>query len=107
MSVSTGSEVPATLWKRIGLPQRRCAACVWNEIVIEGEDVDPTALPIPLQFSVDAAPYIHRGPDRGPRPGHRRRHHRLPPADAEGQEPPRRLATFAPAGGRGTPAGPG
>src|SRR3954468_3828364 len=30
----------------------------WNEVVIEGEDVDLTALPIPLQFRVDAAPYI-------------------------------------------------
>jgi 2,5-furandicarboxylate decarboxylase 1 len=33
----------------------------WNEVVIEGEDVDLTALPIPLQFSVDAAPYITAG----------------------------------------------
>jgi 2,5-furandicarboxylate decarboxylase 1 len=33
----------------------------WNEVVIEGDDVDLTALPIPLQFSVDAAPYITAG----------------------------------------------
>src|ERR1700758_2004535 len=28
MFVSTGSLVPMTLWKRIGFPQRRCAASV-------------------------------------------------------------------------------
>ena len=39
----------------------------------------------------------HRRPDLGARPGHRRRYHRLPPADAQGQEPPRPFAPFAPA----------
>lgn len=33
----------------------------WDEIVLEGDDVDLTKLPIPLQFSVDAAPYITAG----------------------------------------------
>lgn len=33
----------------------------WNDIVLEGDDVDLTRLPIPLQFSVDAAPYITAG----------------------------------------------
>ena len=33
----------------------------WNEIVLEGDDVDLTKLPIPYQFSVDAAPYITAG----------------------------------------------
>jgi 2,5-furandicarboxylate decarboxylase 1 len=33
----------------------------WNEVVLEGEDVDLTKLPIPHQFSVDAAPYITAG----------------------------------------------
>jgi len=33
----------------------------WNEIVLEGDDVDLTKLPIPHQFSVDAAPYITAG----------------------------------------------
>jgi 2,5-furandicarboxylate decarboxylase 1 len=33
----------------------------WDDIVIEGDDVDLTKLPIPLQFSVDAAPYITAG----------------------------------------------
>ncbi|WP_165899960.1 UbiD family decarboxylase [Borborobacter arsenicus] len=33
----------------------------WDEVVIEGDDVDLTKLPIPHQFSVDAAPYITAG----------------------------------------------
>jgi len=33
----------------------------WNEVVLEGDDVDLTQLPIPLQFPVDAAPYITAG----------------------------------------------
>lgn len=33
----------------------------WDEVVIEGDDVDLTQLPIPHQFSVDAAPYITAG----------------------------------------------
>ena len=37
------------------------ARAAWDDIVIEGDDVDLTKLPIPLQFSVDAAPYITAG----------------------------------------------
>ncbi|MGI9385131.1 MAG: UbiD family decarboxylase [Methyloligellaceae bacterium] len=33
----------------------------WQEVVIEGDDVDLAKLPIPLHFSVDAAPYITAG----------------------------------------------
>jgi 2,5-furandicarboxylate decarboxylase 1 len=33
----------------------------WEDVVIEGNDVDLTKLPIPLQFAVDAAPYITAG----------------------------------------------
>jgi len=33
----------------------------WNDVVIEGEDVDLSALPIPLQFPIDAGPYITAG----------------------------------------------
>ncbi len=33
----------------------------WEDVVIEGDDLDLTRLPIPLQFSVDAAPYITAG----------------------------------------------
>jgi 2,5-furandicarboxylate decarboxylase 1 len=33
----------------------------WSEVVIEGDKVDLTKLPIPLQFSVDGGPYITAG----------------------------------------------
>jgi UbiD family decarboxylase len=33
----------------------------WNEVVLEGDDIDLTKLPIPYQFPVDAAPYITAG----------------------------------------------
>lgn len=33
----------------------------WQDIVIEGDDLDLSALPIPLQFSVDGGPYITAG----------------------------------------------
>jgi 2,5-furandicarboxylate decarboxylase 1 len=33
----------------------------WGEVVFEGDEVDLTRLPIPFQFTVDAAPYITAG----------------------------------------------
>ena len=33
----------------------------WQEVVVEGEDVDLTRLPIPLHFDVDGGPYITGG----------------------------------------------
>ncbi len=33
----------------------------WQEVVLEGDQVDLTRLPIPLHFTVDAAPYITAG----------------------------------------------
>jgi 2,5-furandicarboxylate decarboxylase 1 len=33
----------------------------WDDIVMEGDEVDLTQLPIPFQFAVDAAPYITAG----------------------------------------------
>ena len=33
----------------------------WDDITIEGDDVDLTKLPIPLHFEIDAAPYITAG----------------------------------------------
>jgi UbiD family decarboxylase len=43
------------------IPCETVAEAAWNEIVIEGDDVDLGKLPIPLQFSVDGAPYITAG----------------------------------------------
>ena len=33
----------------------------WDEVLLEGDQVDLTRLPIPLQFTVDGAPYITAG----------------------------------------------
>jgi 2,5-furandicarboxylate decarboxylase 1 len=33
----------------------------WQEVTIEGDDLDLTKLPIPLHFEIDAAPYITAG----------------------------------------------
>lgn len=43
------------------IPCERVSEAAWNEVVIEGDDLDLTKLPIPLQFSVDGAPYITAG----------------------------------------------
>src|SRR3569833_583822 len=43
------------------LPCEVVSEAAWNEVVIEGEALDLYKLPIPLQFSVDGAPYITAG----------------------------------------------
>ena len=43
------------------IPCELVSEAAWNEVVIEGDDVDLTNLPIPLQFTVDGAPYITAG----------------------------------------------
>jgi UbiD family decarboxylase len=43
------------------IPCETVAEAAWNEVVIEGDDVDLAKLPIPLQFSIDGAPYITAG----------------------------------------------
>jgi UbiD family decarboxylase len=43
------------------IPCETVAQAAWNDIVIEGDAVDLTKLPITLQFAVDAAPYITAG----------------------------------------------
>ncbi|HEX5507205.1 MAG TPA: UbiD family decarboxylase [Pseudolabrys sp.] len=43
------------------IPCETVAQAAWNDVVIEGDDVDLTKLPIPLQFSVDGAPYVTAG----------------------------------------------
>ena len=43
------------------IPCETVAQAAWNDIVIEGDALDLTTLPITLQFSVDAAPYITAG----------------------------------------------
>ncbi len=43
------------------LPVERVPSAPWQDIVIEGDDIDLAALPIPMQFDVDKAPYITAG----------------------------------------------
>jgi 2,5-furandicarboxylate decarboxylase 1 len=37
------------------------ADAAWQDVVLEGNDIDLTTLPVPLQFAVDGAPYITAG----------------------------------------------
>jgi 2,5-furandicarboxylate decarboxylase 1 len=43
------------------IPCELVSEAAWNEVVIEGDDIDLAKLPIPLQFTVDGAPYITAG----------------------------------------------
>ncbi|HVY57890.1 MAG TPA: UbiD family decarboxylase [Xanthobacteraceae bacterium] len=43
------------------IPCETVSQAAWNDIVIEDNDVDLTKLPIPLQFTVDGAPYVTAG----------------------------------------------
>lgn len=43
------------------MPVEKVADAPWQDIVLEGDDIDLTKLPIPLHFHVDAAPYITAG----------------------------------------------
>jgi UbiD family decarboxylase len=43
------------------IPCETVAHAAWEDVVLEGDEVDLAKLPIPLQFTVDAAPYITAG----------------------------------------------
>jgi UbiD family decarboxylase len=43
------------------IPCEVVANAAWDEVVLEGDQIDLSTLPIPLQFAVDAAPYITGG----------------------------------------------
>ena len=57
------SQLPAAFRERCQkyIPCELVSEAAWNEVVIEGEDVDLDTLPIPVQFSVDGGPYITAG----------------------------------------------
>jgi 2,5-furandicarboxylate decarboxylase 1 len=59
----TPEELPTAFRDRCQryIPCELVKEAAWNEVVSEGDDVDLTKLPIPLQFKVDAAPYITGG----------------------------------------------
>jgi UbiD family decarboxylase len=56
-------ELPAGFRERCQkpIPCETVGNAPWNEVVLEGDDIDLTKLPIPYQFPVDAAPYITAG----------------------------------------------
>jgi 2,5-furandicarboxylate decarboxylase 1 len=43
------------------IPSEIVSKPAWDEVILEGDQVDLTRLPIPFQFTVDAAPYITAG----------------------------------------------
>src|SRR5258706_2106129 len=56
-------ELPAAFRERCQryLPCEVVKETSWHDVVIEGDALDLSALPIPLQFSVDGGPYITAG----------------------------------------------
>jgi UbiD family decarboxylase len=57
------SQLPTAFRERCQkyIPCELVSEASWNEVVIEDDEVDLYKLPIPLQFSVDGAPYITAG----------------------------------------------
>ena len=60
---TTPDELPLAYRERCQnyTPAERVDDAPWQDVVLEGDDVDLTKLPIPLHFQVDAAPYITAG----------------------------------------------
>jgi UbiD family decarboxylase len=57
------ADLPTTFRDRCQnyIPCELVSKGAWDEVVIEGDDIDLTKLPIPFQFTVDSAPYITAG----------------------------------------------
>src|SRR3977135_167758 len=57
------AELPTAFRERCQkyIPCEVVGTAAWDEVVLEGSQIDLTKLPIPLQFTVDAAPYITAG----------------------------------------------
>ncbi len=57
------AELPTAFRERCQkyIPCEVVSTAAWDEVVLEGDQIDLTKLPIPLQFTVDAAPYITAG----------------------------------------------
>jgi len=56
-------DLPSAFRERVQkyIPCETVANAPWQEVTIEGDQVDLTKLPIPTHFSVDAAPYVTAG----------------------------------------------
>ena len=59
----TPQELPTAFRERCTryLPVESINRPAWQDVTIEGDDIDLTKLPIPLHFDIDAAPYITAG----------------------------------------------
>src|SRR6476619_892182 len=57
------AELPTAFRERCQkyIPCEVVGTAAWDEVTLEGDQIDPTKLPIPRQFTVDAAPYITAG----------------------------------------------
>src|SRR6478672_1238056 len=57
------AELPTAFRERCQkyIPCEVVGTAAWDEVTLEGDQIDLTKLPIPLQFTVDAAPYITAG----------------------------------------------
>jgi 2,5-furandicarboxylate decarboxylase 1 len=57
------AELPTAFRERCQkyIPCEVVSSAAWDEVTLEGSQIDLTKLPIPLQFTVDAAPYITAG----------------------------------------------
>jgi 2,5-furandicarboxylate decarboxylase 1 len=60
---SDPKDLPTTFRERCQnyIPCEVVSKGAWDDVVLEGDQVDLTQLPIPYQFTVDAAPYITAG----------------------------------------------
>jgi 2,5-furandicarboxylate decarboxylase 1 len=60
---SDPKDLPTTFRERCQnyIPCELVSKGAWDDVVLEGDQVDLTQLPIPYQFTVDAAPYITAG----------------------------------------------
>ena len=57
------ADLPSAFRERVQkyIPCETVKEAPWQEVVIEGDQVDLSKLPIPTHFSVDAAPYVTAG----------------------------------------------
>src|SRR6185503_855394 len=57
------AELPTAFRERCQkyIPCEVVDSAAWDQVTLEGSQIDLTKLPIPLQFTVDAAPYITAG----------------------------------------------
>jgi UbiD family decarboxylase len=60
---TNAADLPTTFRDRCQnyIPCELVSKGAWDDVVLEGDQVDLTKLPIPFQFTVDAAPYITAG----------------------------------------------